>query len=273
MSRVVLVTGCSTGGIGYSLCEEFALQGCKVYATSRRVETIADFKDGTIEKLALDVNSDESVSQVLEHIVEKEGKIDVVVNNAGVIAPGPTVEQPIESIRQVFDTNVFAILRVCKAVAPIMAKRKSGTIINIGSISGEIATPWNGIYCASKAAVNSISEVLFMELKPLGISVVHVAPGTVKSNIAANGTSRFSLARDTLYAEYLPDIMRRINWSRGANSMPTRAFATKVVLSGLNRNPPRYMTLGGHAGTFSLLKWLPREQVLLFLWRRFSRRK
>ncbi|KAF8973621.1 oxidoreductase [Flammula alnicola] len=273
MSRVVLVTGCSTGGIGYSLCEEFARQGCKVYATSRKVETIADFKDETVEKLTLDVNSDESVSKVLEHIVEKEGKIDVVVNNAGVIAPGPIVEQPIESVRQAFETNVFAILRVCRAVTPIMAKQKSGTIVNIGSIVGEIATPWNGVYCASKAAVTSISEVLFMELKPLGISVLHVSPGGVQSNIAANGTTRFALAPDTLYTEYLPDIIRRINLSQGAGSMPSQAFAVKVVSSALRKNPPRYMTLGGSSGLFALFKWLPRGMVLLHLWRRFSQRK
>ena len=106
MPRVVLVTGCSTGGIGYSLfvvsrvvqknitnlahsrCEEFAHQGCKVYATSRKIESIADFSDGTIEKISLDVTSDESVQNALNHIVEKEGQIDVVVNNAGLLAPG-----------------------------------------------------------------------------------------------------------------------------------------------------------------------------------------
>lgn len=113
MPRVVLVTGCSTGGIGYSLyvhiyiptrylptyepkhrCEEFARQGCKVYATSRRVETIADFAEGSnIEKFQLDVNSDESVSKIIEHIAETDGKLDVLVNNAGVIAPGISISR------------------------------------------------------------------------------------------------------------------------------------------------------------------------------------
>jgi len=138
MPRVVLVTGCSTGGIGYSLCEEFARQGCKVYATSRKIETIADFGDRTIEKMCLDVTSDESVRNVLSQVVEREGKIDVVVNNAGVIAPGPLAEQTMEDIKQTFDTNTFSILRVCKAVVPIMAERRSGTIVNIGSIVGEM---------------------------------------------------------------------------------------------------------------------------------------
>jgi len=273
MPRVVLVTGCSTGGIGYSLCEEFAQQGCKVYATSRRVETIADFAEGSnIEKLALDVNSDESVVKVLDHILEEDGKIDVLVNNAGVVAAGPVVEVPIEDVKRVFETNTFAILRLCKAVVPSMAQRRSGTIVNIGSIVGEIPTPWNGIYCASKAAVTSISELLFMELKPLNISVLHVAPGAVRSNIANNGMARFSLAPDTLYGDYLANIIARINISQGPHSMPGADFAKRVVTNALCKNPPRYMVLGGLTSWFSFFKWLPRGLVLLLIWKKFSKK-
>ncbi|KAF9056580.1 oxidoreductase [Panaeolus papilionaceus] len=271
MPQVVLVTGCSTGGIGYALCEEFARQGCKVYASSRRTETIADFADSNIEKLSLDVTSDESVQKALAEIVEKEGKIDIVVNNAGVIAAGPLVEQAIDDVKQVFETNTFAILRVCQAVVPIMAKRHCGTIVNVGSIVGEVATPWNGVYCSSKAAVHSISEVLSMELKPLGISVVHVAPGAVKSNISANGTKRFQLAPNTLYTDFLSNIIKRINASQGPHSMPSEVFAKQVVQKTLKKNPPRYMTLGGHSKLFALFKWLPRTYVLGILWRSYSK--
>ncbi|KAF9477508.1 oxidoreductase [Pholiota conissans] len=270
MTRVVLVTGCSTGGIGYSLCEEFSRKGCKVYATSRRIEAIAPFSDDSIERLALDVNSDENVAAVLAHIVEKQGRIDVIVNNAGLISPGPMVEVPLEQVKEVFETNTFAILRMCKAVTPIMAKRKSGTIVNIGSVVGEIATPWNGIYCTSKAAVLSISEVLSMELRPLGISVVHIAPAAVRSNISTNGQARFSLAPDSLFSAYLPDIIRRIHASQGPGSMPSEVFAKKVVRSVLRDPPTRYLTLGGGAWMFSLFRWLPRGLVLYLIWRRYS---
>jgi short-subunit dehydrogenase len=111
-----------------------------------------------------------------------------------------------------------------------------------------------------------------MELKPFNISVLHVSPGAVKSNIASSGAARFSLAPNTLYSEYLPDIMRRINASQGAHSMSGAAFAKKVVASALSTKPPRYMTLGGNAGLFSFFKWLPRGLVLLLLWRKFSRK-
>lgn len=272
MTRVVLVTGCTTGGIGYALCEEFARQGCKVYATSRRVETIADFDDASVQKLALDVTSDESVQSVLNHITEVEGKIDVVVNNAGLISAGPIVEQPIEYVKEVFDTNTYAILRVCKAVVPIMAKRRSGLIVNIGSVVGEISTPWNGIYCASKAAVQSISEVLSMECKPLNISVLHVAPGAVRSNISSNAASRFTLSPDSLYSDYLPNIMQRIYASQGPQSMPSDDFAKQVVSKALQKSPPRYLSIGGHAWLFYIFKWLPRGFVLYLMWKQYSRK-
>lgn len=272
MTRVVLVTGCTTGGIGYALCEEFARQGCKVYATSRRVETIADFDDASVQKLALDVTSDESVQSVLNHITEVEGKIDVVVNNAGLISAGPIVEQPIEYVKEVFDTNTYAILRVCKAVVPIMAKRRSGLIVNIGSVVGEISTPWNGIYCASKAAVQSISEVLSMECKPLNISVLHVAPGAVRSNISSNAASRFRLSPDSLYSDYLPNIMQRIYASQGPQSMPSDDFAKQVVSKALQKSPPRYLSIGGHAWLFYIFKWLPRGFVLYLMWKQYSRK-
>lgn len=112
-----------------------------------------------------------------------------------------------------------------------------------------------------------------MELKPLGINVLHVAPGGVRSNIANNGIELFSLGENTLYSAYLPDIIRRINASQSPKSMPNNVFAEKVVKKVLASKPPRYMTLGHNATVFSIMKWLPRTFVLLFLWRSFSKRK
>ena len=203
---------------------------------------------------------------------------------------GPMVEVPLDDVKGVFETNVFAILRMCRAVVPLMAARKSGTIVNIGSVVGEMyvlpiirvppltrhfssGTPWNGIYCASKAAVLSISEVLSMELKPLGIAVVHVAPAAIKSNIATNGHARFALTPNTLFGAYLPDIIRRINSSQGAASMPSAEFARRVVAGVLGAPPRRYMSLGGGAWMFALFKWLPRGLVLMLIWRRFSKKQ
>jgi len=251
-------------------CEEFARQGCKVYATSRRVESISDFSNESIERLALDVTSDDSVRNALNFILDKEGKIDVVVNNAGMSAPGPLVEQSLDRVKKLFDTNTFGVLRICNAVVPIMAKRHSGIIVNIGSVMGNISSPWTGVYCASKAALNSISEVLHMELRPLGIHVLHVTAGGVKSNIAANGLNGFSLPEDTLYGQFVPNIIDRVNASQDHASLRSEEFARRVVANALKANPPRYMTLGGHSLMFSIIWWLPRSLVLYFFWKRFS---
>lgn len=272
MSRVVLVTGCSTGGIGFALCNEFAQQGCKVYATSRKVESIGDFADSLVEKLALDVTSDEAVERVVKHIAEVEGKIDVVVNNAGLFYAGPLADQAMEDVKANFDTNTFSVLRMAKAVIPVMAKRRSGVIVNIGSIVGEIATPWNGLYCASKAAVQSISDVLSMECKPLNISVFHVAPGGIQSNLSANGVLRFSLPDDSLYTAFIPNILQRIHASQAPGSMSADAFAKEVVTKALRKSPPSYLSTGSNATLFAVFKWLPKAWVLWLMWRVYSKK-
>ncbi|KII94121.1 hypothetical protein PLICRDRAFT_153495 [Plicaturopsis crispa FD-325 SS-3] len=271
-SKVVLVTGCSRGGIGFYLCEQFAEQGCKVYATSRKVETMEGFVHASIEKLALDVTSDEDVQVAVQNVLKNEGKIDIVVNNAGVNAPGAIIDLTIEQVKQTFDANTFSALRVAKAVIPHMAERKSGLIINIGSVVGNIPTPWNGTYAASKAALHTITETLWMECKPFNIDVMLVAPGSVKSNISANSLQHYAMPPDSLYKDYFEQIVARISLSQTSGTMPTDAFAKKVVAKALARKPPSYMTLGGNAFMLGALQWLPRAWALWYLWRRFSKK-
>jgi len=269
--KVVLVTGCTTGGIGFYLCEEFAAKSCKVYATSRNIATIGAFKNPSIEKLAFDVTSDNDVERVIKTILDAEGKIDIVVNNAGVMGISPLVDLSLERVKNIFDTNTFAALRTAKAVVPFMAKRRSGLIINIGSIVAEIPTPWNGIYSASKAALHTLTEVLQMECRPFNIDVMLVSPGTVRSNIADNQAAIFKLPLDSLYTRYLHNIMERMYSSQGEQTMATDAFAQEVVSKALRKEPPSYMTTGGRTTLFALLKWLPRAWALYFMWRRFSK--
>ena len=109
-----------------------------------------------------------------------------------------------------------------------------------------------------------------MELKPFNISVLHVAPGSVKSNISSNGLARFALAPDTLYSNFLSFILKRAHASQGPYSMPSKDFARLVVSNALRRDPPRYMTIGGRTWLFACLKWLPRGAVLAYMWRFFS---
>lgn len=126
------------------------------------------------------------------------------------------------------------------------------------------------MYSCSKSALHSLTEGLFMECKPFNINVMLLAPGSVKSNIAASGTEAFRLPENSLYRGYLDQIVRRINSSQGPNSMPTADFARVVVKNALAKNPPRYLTLGGNSTMFSIFQWLPRTWVLNLLWKRFS---
>lgn len=272
MAPVVLVTGCSAGGMGHAMCEEFAKRGCTVIATSRDVSTIGEFKDeSNIRRFALDVGKDDQVVTVVREIVEQEGRIDILINNAGLITPGPLIDQNIENVKRAFDVNVFGIWRMAKAVIPEMSKKHSGLIVNIGSVVGEIPTPWNGIYCASKAAVLSLSEVMNMECRPLGIKVMHVAPGSVKSNIAKNGAAQFSLPSDSLYKKYLPNIIKRIHTSQTNRSMPAEDFARDIVSKALKKSPPSYTMAGGLVTLVAILKRLPRSLVLYLSWSMYSR--
>ncbi|KAK7064033.1 NADPH-dependent 1-acyldihydroxyacetone phosphate reductase [Favolaschia claudopus] len=271
--HVVLVTGCTTGGIGYSLCERFAAEGCRVYATARRLDSMQGLKAHPLVSLqTLDVTMDEDVRRVVDLIVAEAGRIDIVVNNAGISGLGPLIELPLDNVKSTFDANTYGALRVAQAAFPHMAARRSGLIVNIGSIVSDIAVPWNGLYSATKAAMRAMSDILYMELKPFHIKVMYVAPGAVRSNIANNQAARFSLREGTLYNAFLPNIIQRMNASQGANSMPTDKFARVLVGRILQKNPPRYVTLGGNASIFKIFAWLPKGLVLWYLWRLYSRR-
>ncbi|KAJ7631185.1 oxidoreductase [Roridomyces roridus] len=273
MSKVVLITGCSSGGIGYALCERFAAEGCRVYATARRLEAMTGLDSHPlISLLTLDVTNDDDVRRVMEQVVAQAGGIDIVVNNAGLMGIGPLIEQPLETVHSVFEANTYGTLRVAQAAFPHMAAKRSGLVINIGSIVADIATPWNGLYSASKAAVRAISDTLSMEFKPFGVRVLHVAPGAVKSNIANNQEKLFSLPSTSMYRQFLPNMIQRMHSSQGPNSIPADKFAKVVVKAALKKNPPGYLTLGGNAFIFKVFGYLPKAWVLWYLWRLYSRK-
>ncbi|EPS93529.1 NAD-binding protein, partial [Fomitopsis schrenkii] len=260
-SKVVIVTGCSKGGIGYALCREFAQYDCRVYATARKMEAMGDFEDGRISALKLDVTSDDDVSRVVKTVLEREGIIDIVVNNAGRPHPGPLAETSLTDAQRTFDTNVFGPLRLSQAVFPHMAARKGGTIVNVGSIMGDIPAPWGGIYGASKAALARLSEVLYMEAAPFNIHVVHISPGGVKTNIAGHALDELSLCDDSFYKPWFDSMVKSLNVGVGPLSLTADQFAKKVVKQVLKPKPPRYMTLGAGAFESALLQWLPRAFI------------
>ncbi|KIY50436.1 oxidoreductase [Fistulina hepatica ATCC 64428] len=270
--KIVLVTGCSDGGIGSYLCASFASRNCLVYATARRMEAMNTLSGTNITKMRLDVTDDAAVQTTVSTVIEREGRIDIVVNNAGVNAMGPVVEIPLDKVIKTFDANIFSILRVSRAVFPHMASRQSGHIVNVGSVVGAIPTPWNGVYAASKAALRSLTDSLDMECRPFNIRITLLIPGAVKSNIANNEAATVNaFSENSLYYKFRQNIADRLWRSQGADAMPTDAFAERVVKQLLHQPPPRYITAGGLIYQFKIMGWLPRTFVLWFLWRLMSR--
>jgi len=181
MSKVVLITGGSSG-IGKSIGEFLHQKGFVVYGTSRNPEKITN---SIFPLVALDVRDKQSIVNCVAEVIQKSGRLDIVINNAGVGITGPIEEIPAEEIRNNFETNLFGPIEVMKAVLPQMREQKSGLIINITSIAGYMGLPYRGIYSASKGALELITEALRMEVKSFGIQITNVAPGDFATNIAA----------------------------------------------------------------------------------------
>ncbi|HLT33025.1 MAG TPA: SDR family oxidoreductase [Aquaticitalea sp.] len=181
MSKVVLITGGSSG-IGKSIGEFLASKGFTVFGTSRNPEHYIDSK---FDLVPLDVSDVASIQKAVETVIEKTGRIDVLINNAGAGITGPIEEIPMEEIKRNFETNFFGPINVIKAVVPQMRTQHSGLIINITSIAGYMGLPYRGIYSASKGALELLTEAMRMELKDFNIQMTNVAPGDFATNIAA----------------------------------------------------------------------------------------
>ena len=181
MSKVVLITGASSG-IGKAAAEFLSAKGFRVYGTGRNPK---NNENNGYSLLPLDVTKPETISLAINLILEKEGRLDVLVNNAGMGITGPMEDTPTTEMRKVFETNFFGAIDVMKAVLPQMRKQQSGTIINVTSIAGYMGLPYRGVYSATKGALDLVSESIRMEVKAFGIQIATIAPGDVATNIAA----------------------------------------------------------------------------------------
>ncbi|MBS1583194.1 MAG: SDR family oxidoreductase [Bacteroidetes bacterium] len=177
--KVILITGGSSG-LGNAFCWRSALEGHTVVGTSRDPR----FQPAAWELIPLDVMDQGSVDRAVERVIARHGRIDVLVNNAGIGIQGAAEDVDPSMAMRAFDTNFFGLHRMCRAVLPHMRDQGSGLIINIGSIIGNYGMPFRGFYSATKAAVDRYSEALRMEVRPFGIHVVVVEPGGYRTNIA-----------------------------------------------------------------------------------------
>jgi len=196
MNKVVLITGGSSG-IGKSVGEFLTSNGFIVYGTSRNPSKI---ENHPFKLVALDVRKVETINNAISEVINNEGRIDVLINNAGMGITGPIEETPTEEMRNVFETNFFGAIEVMKAVLPQMRKQNSGLIINVTSIAGYMGLPFRGIYSATKGALEIVTEAIRMEVKSFGIEVTNVAPGDFATNIAS-GRYHTPVFEDSPYKE------------------------------------------------------------------------
>ena len=179
-SKAILITGCSTG-IGRAAAEHLAKRGHNVYATARKLESIADLGASGCKTLALDVCDEASMRAAVDAVIAAEGAVGVLVNNAGYGQDGPLEEVPIDAVRRQFETNVFGLMRLTQLVLPGMREQRWGRIINVGSMGGKLVFPLGGVYHATKFAVEALSDALRFEVRPFGIGVSLIEPGAIRT--------------------------------------------------------------------------------------------
>ncbi|KAJ2235425.1 hypothetical protein IWW45_002621 [Coemansia sp. RSA 485] len=225
---VVLITGCSAGGIGHSLALEFALHHCVVYATARDPTKLdPTLQSHNIRGLRLDVSDQNSIASAVDEIIAESGHIDILVNNAGQGYVTPLVEADINLVQQILDVNLVGVLRLCQTVGPLMMDRRRGAVVNVGSVAAYAATPWVGIYAASKAALHALTDTLRLELRPFGITTMVVAPGSVQSELISKQSSASLVGSDSRYIKALEDIRAKAEYGRHIRQMPADVFARK----------------------------------------------
>ena len=196
MNKIILITGGSSG-IGKSIGEFLIAKGCVVYGTSRNPDKVINHP---FPLLQLDVKDTVSIQTAIEQVVSNEGRLDVLVNNAGMGITGSIEDTPTDEMRKAFDTNLFGAIDMMKGVLPQMRKQGQGLIINITSIAGYMGLPFRGIYSASKGTLELVTEATNMEVKKFGINVVNVAPGDFATNIAS-GRYHTPVFKESAYKE------------------------------------------------------------------------
>ena len=247
MSKVVLITGGSSG-IGKSIGEFLHQKGFVVYGTSRNPDAVVN---SVFPLVALDVRNVESIQAAVAKIIATTGRLDVVINNAGVGITGPLEEIPTAEIKNNFETNFFGPIEVMKAVLPQMREQKSGLIINVTSIAAYMGLPYRSVYSASKGALELITEALNMEVKSFGINITNVAPGDFATNIAS-GRFHAPLIKGSAYEIPYGNTLKMMDEHVDSGSDPNdmAEVVYKIIESA---NPKIHYKVGAFLQKFSIV--------------------
>lgn len=239
MSKIILITGGSSG-IGRSIASFLSSKDDYiVYGTSRNIE---NHKNLNFNLIQLDVTSIDSINACIDKVISKHGKLDVLINNAGVGITGPMEETPNEEIEKHFKTNLYGPINIMKKVLPHMRKNNSGLIINITSIAGHIGTPFRSIYSAGKSSLDIISETLNMEVKDFNINIVCVAPGDYLTNIS-KGRFHSPIIKDSSYEASYKSSLDKMNDNIKKGADPIKV--AKLIYKIINTDKPKIKYISG----------------------------
>ena len=244
--KVVLITGASSG-IGESAAILFHNSGFKVYGAARRVEKMKNLEEKGISTISLDITKEKSVVNCVNTILEKEGSIDVLVNNAGYGSYGAVEDVPLEEARHQFEVNIFGLARLTQLVLPKMRENHFGRIINISSMGGKVYTPFGAWYHATKHALEGWSDSLRFETKPFGIDVVIIEPGGIKTpwgNIAAENLEKTS--GKGAYSELAKKTARSMAKMYASNQLSKPEVIGKAILKAATARKPKYRYVKGY---------------------------
>ena len=261
-SKIILITGGSSG-IGFDAAQILAQQGHKVYAAARRVERMEPLKAFGVQVLRMDVTDETSMIQGVEAVIQAEGHIDVLVNNAGYGYFGAIENVPLEEARRQLEVNVFGLARLTQLVLPHMRKQGRGRIINTSSIAGKMVFYMGGWYNVTKYSVEAFSDALRMETKPFGIDVVMIEPGAIKTDwgvIAAHHLKESS--EGTAYEKVGMQWANNMEWFYNTNMLSKPSVIAKAISRAVNSRHPRaryclgrFSIVGRLAHAFMPARW------------------
>lgn len=262
--KVVLITGASSG-IGDATARTLSDAGYRVFGGVRRLDTVA-WAPG-VEYVQMDVQNETSVTSAVNFVLEKAGRIDILINNAGVSLVGPVEATSDAEAKALFDVNVFGVLRVVRAVLPSMRQNRTGLVVNISSVLGFLPAPFMGIYASSKHALEGLSESLDHEVRALGVRVVLVEPSFTRTKLDTNATRTLAVIQD--YAAALASSVNAVQ--QQVNTAPPPGVVAKKVLSIIGGARQLRQPADGRAKLLSFLRrFAPFAQVDKSLRRAFG---
>ena len=256
MKKIALVTGASSG-IGLDTAFRLLEKGFVVYGAARRIELIKPIEEKGGKVLSLDLTDKTSIHNCVQTILEKEGRIDLLVNNAGFGLGGAIEDVPVDEARRQFEVNVFGLAEITKEVLPAMRKQHSGKIINISSIAGRFSSPFLGWYHATKYSVEAFSDALRLEVKPFGIKVVIIEPGMIKTPwgvIAAKNMRTYSQSSD--YAKFADNVASYYekNYAEDGRISEPSGISKTIVKAAMKNNPKIRYNVGTGSKAILFLK-------------------